>query len=254
MTDSLRYLRRFLLLFLSVTVIACSASKDLADRSFHPAEAEAGQIIPKIPAYDTELRAVKGQGRAIVSEPGNTERVTLLFASNRHKSLVTIRNGIGIEGGQLLSDGDTLLIYNKVDEYARKVPIRGGNLERINRLASLNILKMISYSVPKNEVHRVLENDKFYKLQLYSGTEVYVDKTSFLVQRVVQPKYSRLPYSKITYSAYGSLNGFTLPRRITIFGAEERSKIALQLTELDLNPELESLTIKLPNDIPVYYQ
>ncbi|HEX6983400.1 MAG TPA: DUF4292 domain-containing protein [Balneolaceae bacterium] len=239
---------------MSITLYSCSTSKKLANQSYQPAGIDAASIVSKIPDNKDQLYSVKGEGRAIVSEPGNTERVTLLFASNRQKSLVTIRNGIGIEGGQLLTDGDTLLIYNKIDKYARKIPIHGSNLDHINRLAALNILDIISYSFSAGEVQEILENDETYKLILAAGAKVYIDKQSYLVQKVVQPEYSQLPYSKITYDAYGSLNGFTLPRRITIFGAEEKSKIALQLTALKLNPDLNSLTINLPNDIPVYYR
>jgi hypothetical protein len=249
------HLLRFgLLAVLSILVYSCSASKKLTDQSYQPAGIDAESVVSKIPDYRNELYSMKGTGRAIVSEPGNTERVTLLFSSNRQKSLVTIRNGIGIEGGQLLTNGDTLLIYNKIDKYARKIPIRGGNLDRINRLAALNILDIVSYSVSIDEIQTILENKQTYKLVLASGTEVYVDKQSHLVQKVVQPEESSLPYSKVTYGAYGSLNGFTLPRRITIFGAEEKSKIALQLTALELNPDLNTLIINLPNDIPVYYR
>lgn len=250
-----RYFLRFgLPLIFGFMIYSCSTSKKLAEQNYHPAGVEPASVVDSIPHYRDELHSVKGEGRAIVSEPGNTERITLLFKSNRQKSLVTIRNGIGIEGGQLLTDGDTLLIYNKIDEYARKIPIRSGNLDRINRLAALNILDIISYSVSADEVQSVLENDQTFKLILTSGTEIYVDKKSYLVQKVVQPKNSQLPYSKITYGAYGSLNKFILPRRITIFGAEEKSKIALQLTALELNPNLNTLGINLPNDIPVYYR
>lgn len=189
-----------------------------------------------------------------MSEPGNTERVTLLFSSNRQKSMVTVRNGIGIEGGQLLTDGDTLLVYNKVDKFARKIPIRGGKLNRINRLASLNILEMISYSLGSNQVTNVLESKKRYLLKLSEGTRIQVDKESGLIRQVTQPASSQLPYSKITYDAYTSVEGFTLPRRISIFGAQGKSKVALQLTALELNPKLDTLAINLPDDIPIYYQ
>lgn len=238
----------------SLSMIACSSSEKLAEKNFEAATAEATAIINDIPDYSGNLQSIKGKGRAIVSEPGNTERVTILFSSDRTKSLVTVRNGIGIEGGQMLSDGDTLLVYNKLDKFARKIPVRGGDLDRINRLASLNILDMINYSIANSDVETVLENDDLYQLQLSDGAKIYVDKQSGLIQQVAQPSSSGLPYSKITYSGYATIEGFTLPRRISIFGAEEKSKVALQLTELELNPELDALTIKLPDDIPIYYQ
>jgi len=232
----------------------CSSSGTLTKNGFTSSEKDPVEVVGNIPNYNNKLTSIEGKGRAIVSEPGNTERVTVLFSSNRSKSLVTVRNGIGIEGGQLLTDGDTLLVYNKLDKFARKIPIRGGNLNRINRLASLNILDMISYSITADKVESISENTDLYRLQLSSGTKVDVAKETGLIRQVVQPNTSNLPYSKIIYDGYATIEGFKLPRRISIFGAEEKSKVALQLTGLELNPELKSLTINLPEDIPVYYQ
>jgi hypothetical protein len=250
-------IRVLLLLTVCAIFISCSGPKKLADNAgegFKPSPAKASHLTDNIPNYELTLSSLKGKGRAIVSEPGNTERVTVLFSSNRNRSLVTVRNNIGIEGGQLLTDGDTLLVYNKVDKFARKIPVRGGKLDRINQLASLNILDLLNYSFSETRVESIKENKDTYKLQLSSGTEVYVDKKSYLVKEVVEPEHSSLPYSKIIYDAYGSIQGFKLPRRISIFGAEKKSKVALQVTGLVLNPKLDTLTINLPDDIPVYYR
>lgn len=247
----------WMLVLLILAISACSGPRELAEKElsgFTSSSVEPAEIVSKIPDYSKSLHSIKGKGRAIVSEPGNTERVTILFSSNRGKSLVTVRNNIGIEGGKMLTDGDTLTVYNKIDKFARIIPVRGGNLDRINKLASLNILKMINYSVASDNVQAVLENENLYQLRLKNGTKVYVDKKSGLIQQVVQPQNSQLPYSKIMYDAYSSIKGFKLPRRISIFGADEKSKVALQLTGLELNPELGSLMLKIPDDIPIYHQ
>lgn len=242
------------MLAVGVLLSACSSPKELSKEGFRPSETDGEVIAKKIPDYSAELHSLKGKGRAIVSEPSNTERVRLRFSSNRQKSLVTVRNNLGIEGGQLLTDGDTLLVYNKVDKYARKIPIRGGNLDRINKLASLNILDIINYSIDGENITGVLENPTHYKLLLSTGAEIYIDKKSNLVAEVIQPDRSQLPYSKIEYSAYSQLKGYFLPQRITIFGTDKKSKIALQLTSLDLNPQLDPLNINLPEDIRIYYR
>lgn len=235
-------------------LMSCSSSQKLSKEGFHPSSANAESIVSSLPDYTRELQTVEGKGRAIVSEPGNTERVTLLFSSNRSKSLVTIRNGIGIEGGKLLTDGDTLLVYNKVDNYARKIPVRGGELTRINKLASLNILNMINYTVNAEEVTNILENKTHFKLMLNSGTQVFVDKKSRVINEVIQANDSSLPYSRIQYDAYSDLEQFILPRKIAIFGTEGKSKIALQLQSLQLNPSLDPLIINLPEDTRIYYR
>ena len=254
MNRTLQKDRYFIIGLLCMILWGCSSSGTLTKNGFTPSEKDPVEVVGNIPDYSSKLTSIEGKGRAIVSEPGNTERVTVLFSSNRSKSLVTVRNGIGIEGGQLLTDGDTLLVYNKLDKFARKIPIRGGNLNRINRLASLNILDMISYSVAADKVESISENTDLYRLQLSSGTKVDITKETGLIKQVVQPKTSNLPYSKITYDGYATIEEFKLPRRISIFGAEGKSKVALQLTGLELNPALNALTINLPEDIPVYYQ
>jgi outer membrane lipoprotein-sorting protein len=252
--DRLQQIYFFIAGIVCLAMAGCSSPKKLVKEGFAPSSVDVYEIVHSIPDYQDKLQSIKGKGRAIVSEPGNTERVTVLFSSNRMKSLVTVRNGIGIEGGQMLSDGDTLLVYNKIDKFARKIPIRGGKLDRINRLASLNILDMISYSVSSSDVETVWENEELYQLQLSSGTNVFVDKNSGVIRQVEQPADSELPYSKIKYDAYSSIKGFTLPRRISIFGAEGESKVALQLTGLELNPALGALTINLPDDTRIYYR
>lgn len=254
MTIRFPFLSYFFVGFICLSLISCSGTKNITDDDFQSSSADVAEIVSQLPDYTTTLNTAEGKGRAIVSEPGNTERVTVLFSSNQQKSLVTIRNGIGIEGGQLLTDGDSLLVYNKVDKYARKLSIEGGNLNRINRLASLNILDMMNYSVSEDQVQRILENESTYQLQLKTDTKIYVSKDDFTILQIVQPRSSKLPYSKIEYDAYADINGFTLPRRISIFGSEGESKVALQITSLDLNVELDSLTINLPDDIDIYYE
>jgi len=246
--------RLLFLVLLGLGLISCSGPKKLATNELKPSSVEASAITANMPNYQSRLQSVKGKGRAIVSEPGNTDRVTVLFSSNRRESLVTVKNSIGVEGGQLLTDGDTLLVYNKIDKFARKIPVRGGDIDRINQLASLNILDLLNYAVSSDNVTSVKENKSSYKLHLSSGTEVYVDKESYLISEVDEPQDSQLPYSKITYDSYASIKGFKLPRRISIFGAEKKSKVALQITGLALNPTLDSLAINLPDDIPIYYQ
>src|SRR5699024_1518270 len=167
-------------------------------------------------------------------------------------SRVTFKKRLGIEGGQLLAGTDSLLIYNKIDDYARIIPVEQGAISRVNNLASVNILEIINIPVEAEQVKEVLENEKNYLLTLQTGTKIYVDKKTFLVQQVDQPATSSLPYSRIIYDAYDTIEGFSLPRRITIFSTDKSSRVALLVEALKINPTLESLTINLPDDIKIY--
>lgn len=221
---------------------------------FAAAAMEAGQIVEGIPNYSESLTSISGRGKAIVSEPGTTDRVNVIFSSNHQKSLVTVKNGIGVEGGQILSDGDSLLVYNKIDKFARKVSIRDGELRRINNLASLNILDLLNFNVAAEQIRRVGENEAHYRLQLDSGAQIFVDKDSGYISRVQQARSSGLPYSEIIYEAYSEIEGFMLPRRITIFSADRQSKVNLLVQSLEINPQLDELKIELPENITLYYR
>ena len=247
----------FAFILLSFVLGACSTVKEVpivSDGNFRPSSTPADSIVAQMPDYRTTLSTVKGKGKAIVSEPGNSQRVTLYFSSNRRQSLITAKNSVGIEGGQMLTDGDSLLIFNKVDNYARKISIETGNLQSINRLASINILDILNFSINKNAVEAVFENKESFLLQLTSGAKVYVGKDKTVVRQINEPASSGLPYSRILYDAYRTNEGLSLPRRITIFSADKSSKIALLIQSLKVNPELGELTIDLPDDIKMYRQ
>lgn len=245
----------YLLLLLLLVVSACSSSKEIVSESgFSPSETEPNGITGDLPDYSSTLITLKGKGKAIVSEPGTTDRVTVYFSSTKKKSLVTVKNGIGIEGGQILTDGDSLLVYNKVDKFARKIAIKEGNLSRINNLASLNILDIINFTVDPSRVTDVHENKDLYRLHLNTGARIFVNKKTGFIAKVEQPQNSGLPYSSIEYEAYSEIEGFMLPRRITIFGSDKQSKVNLLVQSLEINPKLEELTIELPDNITMYYR
>ena len=233
---------------------ACRTSKPVESEGFTGSNANTSELISQIPDYSNTLITISGKGKAIVSEPGNTERVTIYFSSTRAKSLITVKNGVGIEGGQMLSDGDSLQVYNKIDNYVRNISIKDGKLSKINNLASLNILTMINFTIDPESVKNVKEDAEYHQLNLDSGARVYLDKESAMIREVRQPSTSELPYSKISYDAYSTIKGYKLPRRITIISADETSKVAFLVQSLEINPKLDPLTIEIPNDATVYNQ
>lgn len=236
-------------------ITACSTVREVPaveKGNFEVSQTPIDSVVAALPNYRDTFKTVKGKGKAIVSEPENSERVTILFSSNREKSLITIKNSIGIEGGQLLTDGDSLLVYNKVDKYARKLSVTGSDLDDINNLATVNILDILNTPVSAGEVQKMWENDETYLLQLQSGASVFVGKRNRLIQQIDQPQRSGIPYSQIKYDGYEQIEGLKLPRRITIFSADKSAKVDLLLQSLEINPEIGVLEIDLPDDIKIY--
>lgn len=248
----MRCFRSILTLFTSALILAsCTSSKLVVDPDFSPSEVAPDSIAAVVPDYSGTLNSAKGKGRAIVSEPGNSDRVTIEFESDTLFSLLTIKNRIGIEGGQMLVDQDSILIYNKIDKFARKVSVTNGRLTSLNELASVNLLDLLNFKLEENSIRRVYESESHYLLSFGNNGSALVSKEGGLITEVNQPVNSGLPYSRIIYEGYSKAEGYTLPRKITIFSADGESKVLFQVRDLDVNPEELSLTIDIPDEISI---
>lgn len=236
-----------LLLFLS----ACSTSRPITTmENMSPSSLSAKDLMKVIPNYRESLHSLAGSGRAIVSEPDGSERVTLQFHSNRDKSLIKIRTSVGIEGGQILVDSDSLLVYNRVDKIAEKVSLTQSNLTNIGSLASLNMLDMFNFTIDPDEIDQIYEDEDLYLVLLSDQTEVTISKADGLIQQVVQRK-TESAYSRINYEGYAQINDFYLPRKITILSSDGRSQATFLVQQLEVNGDLPPLEISIPENIPI---
>ncbi|MCC5915428.1 MAG: DUF4292 domain-containing protein [Balneolaceae bacterium] len=225
------------------------AAGDISD--MERSDISASELADLVPNYSENLITLSGTGRAIVSEPGGSERVTLQFSSGREASLITIRTSVGIEGGQILVDSDSLLIYNKVDNYAEKVSLKQSNLTTIGSLASLNMLDLFNFPLNPDNIREIYENNSSFVAVLDDDAFVTIRKDDGMVKQVVQNR-SDAAYSRIEYEGYARLDDFYLPRKITIFSSDGSSRATFLVQRLEVNPDLPPLEIKLPDDIPIY--
>ncbi len=230
---------------------SCTSTRTITEGDFSRVDIPKEEIVSQIPNYSNELESIKGKGRALVSEPGNSDRVTIDFEANRELSLLTFQNRIGIEGGQMLVDSDSILIYNKLDKIAQKISIYDGRMTSLNELASINILDLLNFTVNAEDVQSIWESNNSYQLRLKNGARVFVNKENGRVQQVDQSRRGLAPYSRIIYESYGELNGFILPRKITIFSADGDSRVVFLVRSLEVNPGKLNLEIDLPNDINI---
>lgn len=247
---SLTYLL-FILLFLS----ACRSTRPTSDTIVTKIqEQDFTFIINKLPNYSKSLHSVSGKGRAIVSETGNSDRVTIEFETDTLLSLLTIKNRIGIVGGVMLVDEDSILIYNKVDKVAQKMATSNGRRTALNELASINLLDLLNYKIEAKDVARMERHsgsDINTFVILKTGGYVRISEKNEEIEYVEQPRSTDLPYSAIRYENYGEIDGFTLPRKITILSADEASKVVFQVRSLTVNPSSLQLSIQIPDDIPI---
>ncbi len=239
------------LIILSLVLISCSSSIPVleAPNNFNPSDSDPDEIISTIPDYSDTFYSTKGRGRAFVSEPGNSDRFSIEFEGDTVLSLMTITNRIGIEGGYFLVDRDSILIYNKVDKIAQKISIYDSRLTSLNELASINLMDLLNYKVIPERIVSVLESDDQYLFQFSNDGSIRVSKENGVVLAVEEPLYSGLPYSKIIYEDHAEIDGYILPRKITIFSNDGDSKVLLQIRSLAINPDKLSLVLDIPDDV-----
>jgi len=237
----------------ALIIAGCSTPRTAAEvEGLNPAAISADSLAALIPDYQNQLYTMTGSGRALVSEPGNSERVTVDFSSDREKSLLTIRTSIGIEGGQILIEPDSLLIYNKIDNIAQKVSPERSRLSSVGSIASLNMLDLFNFRVDSEEISRIFDDRNSYVVLLRDDAVIHVDKTSGLIQKVDRSQSPPpVPYKSIEYEGYAEINGFQLPRKITIFSGDGQSRAVFLVQRLNVNGKLPPLAIELPEDTPI---
>ena len=243
---------KYLILAIFLLVVSCTSTKKIStDEELYEVMIPLSEIIDRIPNYAGELVSAKGKGRALVSEPGNSDRITIDFETDTVLSLLTIKNRIGITGGSMLVDADSILIYNKIDKYAQKVSVQDGRMTNLNELASVNLLDLLNFKIEIEDVEKILQSDTEYILGFYNKGIARINKKSGTVSYVEQARSSGLPYSALTYESYGEIDGYTLPRKITILSADRNSQVVFQIRTLEVNPSKVDLTIDIPDEIVI---
>lgn len=238
----------------SFIAFGCTGSRAALDyESLDPALITADSLVALMPDYSAGLHTMTGRGRALVSEPGNSNRVTVEFQSNRSRSLLTIRTSIGVEGGQILIEPDSLLIYNKVDNIVQKVSPEQSTLSSVGSIASLNMLDLFNFRIGIDQIDRIFDNGDTYLALLKDRAAVEIDKSRGLVVQVDRSQSPPpIPYQRIEYDGYAEIDRFQLPRKITIFSGDRQSRATFLVQQLHVNGKLPPLKIDIPEDIPIY--
>ena len=247
------YYHFLLLILVFVLYTGCSTTAVVADtESLEPADITTDELMALIPDYKERLSTISGSGRAIVSEPGNSDRVSIQFQSNREESFILVRSGAGIEGGQIFVDRDSLMIYNRLDKKAEKVSIHQGNLSSVGSLASVNLVDLFNYTIDPDTIDKIFLDTNSYVLLLSNSSLIRISTRSGIVESVVHAnENSSAPYSRLEYEGYANIDQLLLPRRITIYSKDGLSRATLLVQRLEINPTLPPLGIDLPNDIPI---
>lgn len=258
MTQIVRKPYLYLFLFFVILVQACQSTRHISDESsgstFHKSKEDPRAVLRSIPDYTNQLKSISGKAKVIVSQPGNVERGTIFFNSDRKQTLFTFKNGLGIEGGQLYFDHDSVLVYNRIDKYARKMSLLGYSYVYLNGIEPINPLNLISPPLNQKKVKSLAESAMFYRLLFRDGTQVIIDRKTRLIKKIIYAAGITTNYTTVIFDGYAKLNHYELPRKIQILSSDKKSNIFLLIQSLEVNPKNLTFSIKLPAHISIERQ
>lgn len=243
------------MVLVEMLAVACSATHRVTEsyrsEKFYKSKIPASQIIDRIPDNGPSLSLIRGKARVQVSRPGETDRGTIYFLSSRMQSLLTFKNGLGIEGGQLLITRDSVLVYNKIDHFARKMSIQSYSYAYLNGMAPVNPLQLLAPGLHAGEIGQVLESRSAYALVTNDGIHYFIDKKDSLIHKITYPEDAPGHYSTVLFDEFLPLSGMTLPRRIQIISSDRKSSIFLLVQSLDLHPGPADFHIDIPDNLQI---
>jgi len=223
----------------------------MADEGFNRSNAPAEAVLEKLVLEHEQVQSLTGRANARISAPDYSDQATLLFTSDRNQSLLTMRNNLGIEGGRIYADADSVIMYDRIEKKAWKMSKEDSHEVLLNGFSAFNVIEFLLPPITPDDVQDIYENESQWMLSLTNGNEMYFDKNSGLLKRIHQPAEDPRAYNHFIFSDHARLDGLELPRRIQILSNDEKSTIFLLLQSLELNPPDPTFDIGLPDDIPI---
>lgn len=238
---------------------ACGGSKALVapppilTEEFVPSSVHPDQMVDLLSIQP--VKAVKGRARVQLSSPGNSERGSADFIADRSRLLIHLRNNLGIEGGHVLADADSVLLYYNIDKVAWKLSVEDyETMPDITLRLPLNLLDVLNPVIEGDEIDAVLENASQYMVRMNDGMQVVVDKQTKNVHALRYPSTVGDRFTEFVYEGYATLDGRQLPRRIQALTTDRRSQIRFDVRELTIDPPESELNfvLAIPSGIPIY--
>lgn len=240
------------LLLFAITLNSCApSSMVLYDEEYSVTELDASELMTQMPNYDPPLQAVDGSARAQVSRPGESERATVYFTSNRDVSLLRIRNQLGIEGGRVLSEGDSVTLYNRVDEYVQRFSKDDAAHYYLSGITAMNLVEVMNPDIQGYVAEQVLMGDENYLIVMDDGTRFYLNRNSLNIARIEYPSHSPGVFSTFIFQDHIMIEGYRLPARIQILSSDEKSNIFLLIRSLDVNPPNLDFDLDIPEEMQI---
>ncbi len=234
---------------------ACRGSRSMVDsisgETFRKSRLPIDSLEKHLSDYHKLLYSASGKGKVIIDQPGSHERGTLIFDANRQKALIRYKNGLGIEGGRMLIDGDSVLVYNRIEKTARKMTLQDYSYLYLNGVMPMNPITLLAPDLSKKKVRGLYENEHYYYILFKDGTRAYLDHHDWSIRKIVYPFNRSDAITNFMYNAYAHINGLHLPRKIQMTSHNGQSSLFLMIQSLEINPKQLDFDLDLPKSITI---
>ncbi|MGM0505561.1 MAG: hypothetical protein ACQER4_00045 [Bacteroidota bacterium] len=207
------------------------------------------ELVHLVHGETPELERISGEGRLFISQPGGSDRITVEFHADRERALFSFRNRIGIDGGEILVDQDSIRVWNKMDNLLQIVSRDNPGLTPLGALSTLPLTELFQVRLDSRDIEEILENDTHLDVQLQNGTRLIVTRQSGTVLELHKESDPNALYDRAVYELHRESGSFRLPGKITIFGTDGETRLTLLIREATPNGELPPLQLDLPSGI-----
>jgi hypothetical protein len=239
------------ILFLGVFIYSCAPKSLTMEGDFIQSSRNASEVLDQIRKPEVSLESITGRARAQFSGPGSSERSGVTFASDRERTLLIFRNSLGIEGGRLLVEPDSVTLYNRIDQVAQKVSSDNHNVMFENGFYAVNMLNILNPDLQKRVPRRIYENDTAWRITFDDHVSMVFNKdTGDLIQfeyRIL----NNFSFSTYLFANYIDVDGYRLPRNVQVTTNDRRSNIYLFMQSYEVNPPLVDLTLDIPGHVRI---
>lgn len=234
-------------------LVSCAPAEllRLETGTFHPSTIDKEVFFHSLMEKSPRLKSISGRASVQVSEPGLSERLIVTFRSDWNQSLLILRNTLGMEGGRIYSDPDSVLIVNRLESLVYKMSRPDAATWYLNGIAAMNLIEVLQPVQSVSTIDRIYENEAFYLVETTSSELHYFDRSSLLLYQTEIPVHDSRAYHTFRYEGHIEMEGFYLPRRVRILSKDEKSNIFMVIRALELNPDHLDFDPAIPEDLEI---
>lgn len=252
MKQPLRYIPVFVLLVLLAACTPRVVSIEEGDEIFVPSQRNPAEVLEQIRGQQPALHTLGGRGRVQLSTPGNTERSTVVFVSDRSRSLLTFRNSLGIEAGKLLVEPDSVTLYNRIDQYARRVSIAEQDLLLDSGFYAVNMLSVLNPDLEERYPRTLHESADSWRFTFEDHSRMVFSRETGTLTRLEFRVMDPTAFSTFLFANHVETGGFRLPRNVQILSNDRRSNIFLTVQSYDINPPQPQFDLNIPSGVTIF--